>query len=76
MTVLLCVLIAFCIVILAWLWYITDQLISISVETNSIWKRQTDYLAYFCAKEYVEGNTQPMESIFPYMCKDENKETN
>lgn len=76
MTVLLCVLIALCIINLALLWYISDELIPISVEIHSVWQRQTDYLAYFCAKEYVDGNTHPMKSIFPYMCEEENKETN
>ena len=71
MIVLLCVLIALCIVNLALLWYISDEIVSISVETNIIWQRQTDYLAYFCAKEYVDGNTHPMKSIFPYMIEKE-----
>ena len=74
MTVLLCVLIALCIVNLALLWYISDELIPISVETHSVWQRQTDFLAYYCSNEYVNGNHNPMKAIFPYMCEEENKE--
>lgn len=76
MIILLCVLIVLCILNLALLWYISDELIPISVEIHSVWQRQTDFLAYYCSKEYVDGNTQPMKSIFPYMCEEENKETN
>ncbi len=73
MIVLLIALVVMCIAIIATLWYISDEISTISVETRILWERQTNFLAYYCSEKYVNGNKQAMFSIFPYMKEEENE---
>ena len=73
MIVLLITLVVLSIAIIALLWYLLDEIITISVETRILWERQTNFLAYYCSEKYVNGDKQAMKSIFPYMKEESNE---
>ncbi len=73
MVVLLIALVIMCIAIIAMLWYLLDEITTISVETRILWERQTNFLAYYCSEKYVNGDKQAMKSIFPYMKEEDNE---